>query len=445
MRSLQRVLQMVVWMSMFGLLGCGEGTSPDDSKNESSSYPDNSVQDTVVEEATVPDEPKEAFPDSDAEVSESEERDDIIPEEEPSEEIAETEVAEDQSKEITGPLSEQDLINRIRTFSLEEDLDGAMTFLRKVNSHDPENRFASFLIVVVGVQQAFTLIAEGEKAEQNGVQAAVVAAKAAAGPTFIASASQLRQLREKYSELDEREKQFAPNVFYNEACSHALGGDSEKSIESLNEAIVYGFKNLEMLKDDEDLVSIHETDGYKKIMEELPARLVAEATELSRQLFTAHEAFDFDFSLPDVNGGTVSLADYSGKVLIVDFCGTAYPPCRKAAPHFVSLLEKYKDAGLDIVGIHYENIEAEAAKKKIESFAAEYGIVHKCLIGDEDTRSHVPEFGGYPTTLFLDRSGVVRLKVVGVHPMEQLEAFVETLLEEPAEEDAEGASATELP
>ena len=182
-----------------------------------------------------------------------------------------------------------------------------------------------------------------------------------------------------------------------------------------------------------------------KIMEELPARLVVEAKELSRQLFATHEAFDFDFSLPDVNGETVSLADYSGKVLIVDFCGTTYPPCRKAIPHLVYLLEKYKDAGLDIVGIHYENIEAEAAKKKIESFAAEYGIVHKCLIGDEDTRSRVPEFGGYPTTLFLDRSGVVRLKVMGIHPMEQLEAFVETLLEEPAEEDAERASATELP
>ena len=125
-------------------------------------------------------------------------------------------------------------------------------------------------------------------------------------------------------------------------------------------------------------------------MEELPARLVAEAKELSRQLFTAHEAFDFDFSLPNVNDEIVSLADYSGKVLIVDFCGTSYPPCRKAIPHFVSLLEKHKDMGLDIVGIHYENMEAEAAKKQINSFAAEFGITYQCLIGDEDTRSRVP-------------------------------------------------------
>ncbi|MCH2570797.1 MAG: hypothetical protein MK103_05450, partial [Planctomycetes bacterium] len=317
MRSLQRVFLMMVWMSVLGLLGCGEGTSPEDSKSESSSYRDDSVQETVVGEA---DELAKRFLDSDAEVPESEDiaetsdtetegPDDIIPEEDLSEEIAETEVTEDQTEEITGPLSEQDLMNRIRTFALEEDLDGAMGFLRKVSDHDPENRFASFLIVVVGVQQAFILIAEGEKAEQDGVQEAVVKAKVAAGPIFLASASQLRELREKYSELDEREKQFAPNVFYNEACSYALGGDSEKSIASLNEAIGYGFTNLEMLKDDEDLVSIRETDGYKKIMEELPARLVAEAKELSRQLFTAHETFDFDFSLPNVNDEIVSLAD----------------------------------------------------------------------------------------------------------------------------------------
>ena len=182
MRSLQRVFLMMVWMSVLGLLGCGEGTSPEDSKSESSSYRDDSVQETVVGEA---DELAKRFLDSDAEVPESEDiaetsdtetegPDDIIPEEDLSEEIAETEVTEDQTEEITGPLSEQDLMNRIRTFALEEDLDGAMGFLRKVSDHDPENRFASFLIVVVGVQQAFILIAEGEKAEQDGVQEAVV-------------------------------------------------------------------------------------------------------------------------------------------------------------------------------------------------------------------------------------------------------------------------------
>ena len=113
MRSLQRVFLMMVWMSVLGLLGCGEGTSPEDSKSESSSYRDDSVQETVVGEA---DELAKRFLDSDAEVPESEDiaetsdtetegPDDIIPEEDLSEEIAETEVTEDQTEEITGPLS----------------------------------------------------------------------------------------------------------------------------------------------------------------------------------------------------------------------------------------------------------------------------------------------------------------------------------------------------
>ena len=51
MRSLQRVFLMMVWMSVLGLLGCGEGTSPEDAKSESSSYRDDSVQETVAGEA----------------------------------------------------------------------------------------------------------------------------------------------------------------------------------------------------------------------------------------------------------------------------------------------------------------------------------------------------------------------------------------------------------
>jgi len=55
---------------------------------------------------------------------------------------------------------------------------------------------------------------------------------------------------------------------------------------------------------------------------------------------------------------------------------------------------------------------------------------YPCLIGDEKTQKHVPNFEGFPTTLFIDRTGTVRLKAVGYHSYEDLSAIVGALLEE---------------
>lgn len=118
-------------------------------------------------------------------------------------------------------------------------------------------------------------------------------------------------------------------------------------------------------------------------------------------------------------------------MLIVDFWGTWCPPCRKEIPHFVELKSKYGKDGLEIVGLNYEG-DAATAKETIKKFAAENKMNYRCAVGDEATQKKVPNLQGYPTTLFIDRTGKVRLKVVGYHPMAELEAIVSLLLAEPA-------------
>ena len=73
--------------------------------------------------------------------------------------------------------------------------------------------------------------------------------------------------------------------------------------------------------------------------------------------------------------------------------------------------------------------DKEAAVEKIKKFREEQGMNYECVIGDEATRSQVPNFRGYPTTVLIDRTGAVRMTFVGMQPYERLEAAVNLLLE----------------
>ncbi len=140
--------------------------------------------------------------------------------------------------------------------------------------------------------------------------------------------------------------------------------------------------------------------------------------------------FPFDFELPNLDGETVTKADYEGKVLIVDIWGIWCPPCRMEIPHFVELHEKYKDQGFDIVGINYEGVPDEQAIPKIRDFIKKYDMPYMCVLGDRATQMQVPNFRGYPTTLFLDRQGNVRKVFVGYREMEVLDETIAELIGE---------------
>ena len=118
--------------------------------------------------------------------------------------------------------------------------------------------------------------------------------------------------------------------------------------------------------------------------------------------------------------------------MIVDVWGTWCPPCREEIPSFIALYKRFHDKGLEIVGLNYERVEPKDVKKTIQSYLEANKVPYPCLIGDEPTQEQIPDFQGFPTTLFLDRAGKVRLKVVGLHSPAYLEAIVATLLEEKA-------------
>jgi thiol-disulfide isomerase/thioredoxin len=144
-------------------------------------------------------------------------------------------------------------------------------------------------------------------------------------------------------------------------------------------------------------------------------------------------SFSFDFSLISTTGETVSKADFAGKVLVVDIWGTWCPPCRAEVPHFVELQEELGSKGVQIVGINYEGTaSAQEALAEIAAFTDKIPVNYPLLLGTEEVKEQVPNFEGYPTTIFIDRTGKVRLSVVGARSKRELQGIIEKLLDEEA-------------
>lgn len=226
-------------------------------------------------------------------------------------------------------------------------------------------------------------------------------------------------------------------VFYNEACAYSVEGKLDEAGERLEQAIAQGFDYYDHMVSDPDLAKLFEQEKWTAKIEqwkkEAKERLIAHA----KQDLASGESFPFNLSLKTPDGTAVSLGDYGGQVVIVDFWGTWCPPCRREIPSFIKLQETFGERGFQVIGVNYERSRDEdeeareaANREKVVKYVEEAGINYPCVMGDDETQEQVPDFGGFPTTLFIDRTGTVRMKVVGLHEYDYLEAVVSTLLEE---------------
>lgn len=133
-----------------------------------------------------------------------------------------------------------------------------------------------------------------------------------------------------------------------------------------------------------------------------------------------------DFTLKDTAGGTVSLSQYRGRVILLDFWQTWCVPCVEAIPRLTSLQEKYRAQGLVILGIT-DRLNAEGLAT-LRRFAAEYRINYPLLIDERGTTTARYSILGYPHTYLIDRGGRVTLDRHGAISGEELEREIEEAL-----------------
>lgn len=138
------------------------------------------------------------------------------------------------------------------------------------------------------------------------------------------------------------------------------------------------------------------------------------------------EGSPFVFEAEAFDGSSVSWADprFDDKVLVVDIWGTWCPPCRAEIPHLNALYDKYADQGLEIVGVAFEHApDRSSAVRNLEQFIREFEIEYPILLGGTPSQTDLQrvfpglsDFRGFPTTLVLDREGIVREVTVGFSP-----------------------------
>ena len=132
------------------------------------------------------------------------------------------------------------------------------------------------------------------------------------------------------------------------------------------------------------------------------------------------------FTLQDLNGKQVSLSDFKGKVVILDFWATWCPPCVKEIPHFIALYEQYKDQGFAIVGISVDR----GGISVVKSFARKYQVNYPILMTDGQVDKAYGDIPSIPTTFVIDSAGNIRQKYVGYRDKAVFEADIKALLEE---------------
>ncbi len=130
-----------------------------------------------------------------------------------------------------------------------------------------------------------------------------------------------------------------------------------------------------------------------------------------------------DFSLPELDGHQVTLSSYRGKIVLLDFWATWCVPCREEIPHFVELQDKYRDRGLQIIGVSMDD-----SVDPVRPFARQFRINFPVVMGNAKIGEQYGGVLGLPIAFLLDRNGRIVKKHIGATSPDVFESEITSLL-----------------
>ncbi len=127
-------------------------------------------------------------------------------------------------------------------------------------------------------------------------------------------------------------------------------------------------------------------------------------TEYPAEAFLAPE-----FSLPTLSGGKISLSDYRGKVLFINFWATWCATCKVEMPSMQRLYDRYRDKGFEMI-----TISVDKDQSLIQPFMDEYKLTFPVLLDpDSEVAKKSYKTTGVPETFIVNKAGIIVHKAIG--------------------------------
>ncbi|MGO9641145.1 MAG: TlpA disulfide reductase family protein [Candidatus Acidiferrales bacterium] len=134
--------------------------------------------------------------------------------------------------------------------------------------------------------------------------------------------------------------------------------------------------------------------------------------------------------IPDVDGKNVTLSDYKGKVVLVDFWATWCDPCRIEIPWLIDMQQKYESRGFVILGVSMD----EDGKKAVDPFLAserfdvngqKMPINYQILLGSDDIADKFGGIIGMPTSMLFTRDGKKIKTFIGLTSYDEIDQAIQ--------------------
>lgn len=133
-----------------------------------------------------------------------------------------------------------------------------------------------------------------------------------------------------------------------------------------------------------------------------------------------------DFTLETLDGSRVSLRDYAGQVVLINFWATWCPPCTAEMPSLEAAYQAHKEEGFVVLGVNVEE-----SRSAVEPFVAEMGVTFPVLLDEKGQVAKEYRTLGLPMSLLVDREGIIVVRHIGYLSEGQLQEYLDEHLPRP--------------
>jgi tetratricopeptide (TPR) repeat protein len=282
--------------------------------------------------------------------------------------------------------------------------------LQKAKNFEQAEKFYLKAIEVIAPENVHGTMAHGRFSEESLAEYCKQVAnwyRSSLGKMYL----EMNRAEEALAQFDQVEPKDPDSEHYlNLAKAYDQTGNKEKAYESLIESLSLG-------------ASMEASEMLSQISEQLNKEEDAKAKIWEKRLEQAKPAAEF--TLPDLEGNQVSLKDFRGKVVLINFWFPACGPCQMELPHIQKIHDKYKDQGLAVLLIQTSQTQEDGIK-----FLEDHNYTMTSLYSDGNWARDNYGVEAAPANFFIDRQGRIIFQSTGYPPgMEkEIESQIKELL-----------------